>query len=264
MRLPDALRHTVRITGEADGLPLIDATIPLMDLLGKRLALSYEPFSPEDSETAALFGGVHATPPYLLDLRPVLKSGGVSIAGGTNPIGFGVRYTLKIEVRSPSGAQTSENRVLAGNVIAIGLGGRTVTEEQTASDKAAQILAREASRYLDRWNDSDEELADVFRVLPVRPIASVCLVLSAIDVQYAGGDPLYPLTFTWKGVAVDADRRSSAPVGVENRENERAFLSSQVSKDRRSSSAFSRTRRGSAWRRFPRMPSWPRREPRDR
>ena len=60
--------------------------------------------------------------------------------------------------------------------------------------------------------------------MPIRPALSACFVQSAVEVDYAGGDPLYPVRYDWKGLAVDADRRPSAPVGIEDDEAEREFL----------------------------------------
>jgi RHS repeat-associated protein len=220
--LPVPLRHSVHVSGD-DG-SVIDAVFDVPDVLGQRLTLSYEPFSDDDADVARSYGGLANTPPYLVEVRAVVKVGGVPIAKGQSPIGLGVRYTLKIQLITPGGVQGIENRVVAGALTAIGLGGRVATGAETGSEKAAQILAQQARRYLEGWNASDDELAALLRVVPVRPSVSLCLVASVVDVQYAGGDPLYPLTFTWKGVSIDADRRSSAPVGIESTDNERPFL----------------------------------------
>src|SRR5262249_53438618 len=68
------------------------------------------------------------------------------------------------------------------------------------------------------------ELAALLRVAPVRPTVSACFVSSDVEVEYAGGDPQYPIRYDWKGIAIDADLRSSAPVGIERLDEERAFL----------------------------------------
>lgn len=223
---PQGLTHTLRVVATtADESIALDATFPVSDVLGQRLTLSYVPFSEADQETADAFGGLLQTPPYLVAVKPVLRSGGVPIAVGTGAIGLGVKYRLDLELRAADGGApvVVTNTVLAGNLTAIGLGGRAVTSVDEGLDEAARILSGLAGRYLERWNSSDAELADLFRVVPVRPTISVCFVLSAVEVEYAGGDPLYPISFDWKGVAVDADLRSSAPAGVSRRESETAF-----------------------------------------
>src|SRR6266581_4627664 len=79
---PDDLRHHVRFHGERESATLLDVTLPLADLLGRRLTLSYVPFDADDASTVAAFGGLSRTPPYLVEVKPVLKSGGLTIAAG--------------------------------------------------------------------------------------------------------------------------------------------------------------------------------------
>ncbi|PYQ46369.1 MAG: hypothetical protein DMF78_26495, partial [Acidobacteria bacterium] len=222
--LPDTLGHTLRLVGEAQGSSLLDVTLPVADVLGHRLTLSYLPATEEDEAVAATYGGIAHTPPYLIEVKPLIKSGGVAIAPGSGSIGMGVRFTLRMEFKTPGGTETVTNTAIAGNLTAIGLGGRAVTGAEEEQSRAAQILSRLAWTYLDRWNHSDEELSNLLRVVPVRPTVSACLVMSDIQVEYAGGDPLYPLTFDWRGIAIDADRRASAPVGLESTAEEKAFF----------------------------------------
>jgi len=221
--LPDALRHTVRLVGEAD-TPLLDVTVPTADVLGHRLTLSYVPATEEDAALAKSYGGIARTPPYLIEVRPVIKKGGVEIAVGSAPVGMGVRFTFRIELRSPGGTQVVTNSLIAGNLTAIGLGGREVTATEADQEQAAEILSRLAWAYLDKWNQSDAELSRLLRVVPVRPTVSTCLVMSDVQVDYAGGDPLYPITFDWRGLAIDADHRATAPAGLESVAEEKAFL----------------------------------------
>jgi RHS repeat-associated protein len=222
--LPDPLVHQIHVTSDSPNGSIIDATLAIPDVLGQRLTLSYVPFSDEDVALAASYGGIARTPPYLIDVKALIKSGGIAVAAGNQPIGMGVRFTLRLELRSPGGAQTIEDKATAGNLTVIGLGGSKVASSESTTDQAAAILSQLAWHYLDRWNTSDAELANLLRVVPVRPTVSVCVVMSAIQTQYAGGDPLYPLSFDWRGLAVDADRRVSAPVGIETQDAERAFL----------------------------------------
>jgi RHS repeat-associated protein len=221
---PEELRHTVRLFAEAGGVSVLDATFPSSDLLAQRLTISYVPFSDDDEATVRRFGGLLQTPPYLVDVRVVVKLGGVAIASGDSPVGLGVQYTFGLDVKTPGGIETVRNRLVAGNLVAIGLNGSEAIDRNESRDDAARVLSGLAYKYLDKWNRSDEALADLFRVAPVRPTLSACFVLSDIQVEYAGGDPLYPVSFDWKGIAVDADLRASAPVAVDNRDAERAFL----------------------------------------
>ncbi|HEV7500148.1 MAG TPA: transglutaminase family protein, partial [Vicinamibacteria bacterium] len=221
--LPDTLRHTVHFKLETADRTVLEATLPVADLLGRRLTLSYLPFAPEDEDLARQFGGLLKTPPYLAQVKPVLKSGGVDLVAGTGPVGLGVKVTFTLEFQTPGGTQTVSNDVVAGNLTAIGLGGHGVARQEELGGKAAQILSSLAQAYLESWDKSDEELAAIFKVVPVRPTVSACFVMSEIDVDYAGGDPLYPVRYDFKGIAVDADLRASAPVGIVDRSAEKSF-----------------------------------------
>ena len=221
---PAPLVHTARFQVAANGTTLLDASFDVPALLGQRLTLSYVPFEADDEEVVRQYGGLFATPPYLVDVKPVLKLGGVVLASGSAGAGLGTKLDLHIELATPGGSDVVENRVIAGNLTAIGLAAGQVTTDESRQDEAARVLARLAFRYLDRWNQSDAELAALLRVVAIRPTVATCLVQSAVAVEYAGGDPLYPVSYEWKGLAIDADRHPSAPVGIENDAAERDFL----------------------------------------
>jgi RHS repeat-associated protein len=221
--IPRVLTHAVRFVALRDGATVMDATFVVPELLGRRLTLAYRPFSAEDEATVATFGGLAKTPPYLFDVKATLRLGGVPIAAADAPLGMGVPFSFRMEFQTPGGAEPIENELIAGNLTAIGLSGRQVTASETTQDQAASLLADLAWSYFQRWNDSDDELARLLKVVAVRPTVSACLVASALDVDYAGGDPLYPLTFVRKGILIDADLRSSAPVGLASRDAERPF-----------------------------------------
>ncbi|HZM52338.1 MAG TPA: transglutaminase-like domain-containing protein, partial [Vicinamibacteria bacterium] len=221
--IQDSLRHTVHFKVETADRTVLDATLPVADLLGRRLTLSYVPFAPEDEDLARQFGGLLKTPPYLAQVKPILKSGGVDLVAGTGPVGLGVKVAFTLEFHTPGGTQIVTNDVVAGNLTAVGLGGRGVVRQEELGGKAAQVLSSLAQAYLESWDRSDDELAAIFKVVPVRPTVSACFVMSEIDVDYAGGDPLYPVRYEFKGIAVDADLRASAPVGIVDRSAEKSF-----------------------------------------
>jgi RHS repeat-associated protein len=212
--LDEPLRHRLRVVAEGADGTLLDETVPLANVFGQRLTVAYVPFDEDDRAVVALYGGMHLTPPYLFEVKPVLKSSGVAIAAGSSPIGMAVRYTLHLELIAPGGTTAITNRVLAGNLLAIGLGGPQTAPAAVEGETAGQILDSLGRSYLHRWNEADEELANLLHVVPVRPVASACLVTSDVQVQYAGGDPAYPLDFVWKGILIDADLRASAPVAL--------------------------------------------------
>jgi transglutaminase-like putative cysteine protease len=223
--LPDELTHELHLVGRAGDDVVLDVRLPAADLLGGRVTIGYLPAGDEDREVIERFGGMYQTPPYLFEVRPEVRVGGVPVAAGAGAVGFGVKYALRLELKTPGGTETVDNTLLAGNMTALGLSGRETEAPPSGAsgDDAGRILGRFAASYLARWNDADAELAALLRVVPVRPTLSAAFVMSSIDVEYAGGDPEYPLSYAWKGVAVDADFRPLAPVGYDEQAREAQF-----------------------------------------
>jgi hypothetical protein len=205
--------HKLHLKGTRDGETVLEATVSVKDLLGERVVLAYQGASEEDETFIRSHGGLFSAPPYLAEVRPLLYAGAVVLASG-EPIGLGVAFTLEGELISPSLTRKATNTVFAGNMIALGLGGKPNSAQAEAPDTAAQILGNLAQGYLKSWNESDVELAQLFGVVDVRPTASLVFVSSAMEPTFANGDPLYPVAMNWRGLSVDADIRSTAPVGM--------------------------------------------------
>ena len=194
------------------------------------MTLSYVPASAEDRETAEAFGSLYETPPFLIDVRPVLRSAGLILDTG-GPIAMGGRFELESRFRAPAGIVSIDNPMLAGAYAAIALSGRTPGYEERAETQAGEILNQRALNYLSRWNDADRELSGLTRVRTFRPVPSHVIVKNAVDVDYASDDALVPLTFDWKGIQVDADLRPTASVSADadlSNQREFTFLSGFV------------------------------------
>ena len=222
---PEELAHQVRfIATREDGVVILDSVQSISRLIGRRLTLSYAPASAEDRETADAFGSIYQTPPFLIEVRPVLRSAGLVIDTG-GPIAMGGRFELESHFRAPAGVVSVDNRMIAGAYAALAISGRTPGYEELAETQAGEILNQRALNYLSRWNDADRELAGLTRVATFRPVPSHVIVKNAIHVDYASGDSLVPLTFEWKGIQVDADLRPTAPVSVDSTfANQREFF----------------------------------------
>ena len=161
------LRQRLRVVGEdAEGV-FLDASVDTADLLGRRVTIGYRPETEDDRRIVDAYGGLHLTPPYLIKVVPALKIGGVPVATGSRGVGMAVRYELRITLATPGGTEEVVNRVQAGNLLALGLAGRQPGAPDPEASAADQILSRLAIDYFARWNASDDELADLLRVVPV-------------------------------------------------------------------------------------------------
>ena len=214
--LPDALRHRVRFVAEGEGGRSFDVTIPAAELAGRRLTLSYIPATVEDQAVAHSFLGLDNTPAYLVKLRPVLKVGGVVKAAGSTPVQMGGFHSFTVEIQTPRGAVPVVNSMLAGGYYALGLATQPAAYEiplarppDDTEHPAADRLYAIAIDYIRRWNDAEQTLERLLRVVNVRPALSVAIVGTVHARTVVFGQPQ---AIEWRGVFVDADLRVAEPV----------------------------------------------------
>ena len=65
---------------------------------------------------------------------------------------------------------------------------------------AGRLLYEEAMNYIDRWNQAEEELASLMKVVVVRLVPTIVTVGGVIDVTYLLDSP-YELD--WRGVFME-------------------------------------------------------------
>ncbi|OJH39694.1 hypothetical protein BON30_19675 [Cystobacter ferrugineus] len=212
--LPENRKHRLHISAwDETGANILEVTLPTHLVAGRRAILTYEP---EDSSLIPSDGIYHA-PAALVQLRAALRLDGVVRATATGLVGLGVRHRWAVEMLLPDGSKRQvENELIAGNTVALGLGTpfNNAPEPQSPSEKGADgqastFLAGRAAAYVNEWTKAEEELARLTRVVPVRPTASLVLVENQLQVREAFG---VREQVVWKGLEVDADLRSLAPL----------------------------------------------------
>lgn len=119
--IPDSLRHKVIFEIAEDifgGGIAITKSLP--ELSGKRLTLSYIPATSSDEALVAQYGGdILKVPPYLLNVKPVIKIDGINAAIGSS-VGMASTQTLAMTfIIAGYGIDVVENKVIAGTYSAI-------------------------------------------------------------------------------------------------------------------------------------------------
>jgi hypothetical protein len=215
--IPDDLIHKVRVSAtDTANKELFDITLETSKLSNRQVVIAYEPETVEDHEITNSFGGLENTPPFLVRLRPGIKVNGEWIAVGKDGLAMGSDYRLALEFISPQGAEKVTSTHIAGNVSAIGIVAQRATQggiqgiPLSEAEDGEQLLYWEAVRYIERWNEAEEELAALMNLAVSRPTPSVATVGGIIDVTYLLGSPQ---GFEWKGVFVDAGLRTIEAVG---------------------------------------------------
>ena len=107
----------------ADGTQLLNLTIPTSSLADERLTLGYIPATAADNQLINSFGGLYKTPPYLLNVLPVLYLNGQAAAVGTAAVPMGSEQQVNVTFTEPSGnTDSSTHYIAAGTFAVVGVG----------------------------------------------------------------------------------------------------------------------------------------------
>lgn len=222
--IPAEKRYKLRFHLYNGGTTFIDYTANLPEIAGKRVTISYIPATQDDEDVIALYGDLYDTPPYLVNLKPVLKIDGNDVAVGTASIGMGLTHSSDMHFTTPVG-ETNEmlvvsNSIIAGTYQAIGIDTGRIDPEifmpgsgeatPTIDDVTGGKLWKTAMGYLDRIETYDDEVAKTMQLVVTKDV-SEAIVENTVLVTFSFGTPQ---TFEWKGLVVDADRCIVGPFAV--------------------------------------------------
>ena len=206
--IPDELRHQATfIAADASGKELFSAKLDTLALSNQAITMSYEPETVEDQELIDSYGGLDNTPSYLVRLRPVLKINNERMIVGKDGLAMGADFMLSVQLTSPNGVQEVNTSLITGNLVSINLSAqKTVTIAALPDDErsAGRILFEEGTKYINQWNQAEDELSSFLRVAIARPIPSMVIVGGVADVTYLLDTPH---GYALKGVYIDADLR---------------------------------------------------------
>jgi len=226
--IPAAKRHRVRF--QAGGL---DHTGNLVELVGRRVTLAYEPATQADRDTIAAYGDIYDTPPWLINVRPELRIGGALAASGV-PIGFGRQdnFTLTFSVGAgpPAGAPVG-NVITAAGRYAVGIAAQDISSlvvrDRTAAFDAGiaaigqpgfdtdatlgEALFMHAMAYWQELDQMERLLARSMQVIPLRDV-SEAIVGTATVVFYSGPNPV---DVDAGGIYIDVDRSIVSPFSID-------------------------------------------------
>ncbi|MFA5904202.1 MAG: hypothetical protein WC836_09725, partial [Desulfobacula sp.] len=223
-QIPADKRYKVRFRLYNGGTTFIDYSANLPEIAGKRVTTSYIAANQADQNVIDSYGGMYKTPPYLVNLKPVLKIDGADVAVSANAIGMGRTHSSDMHFTTPVGETntmpTVSNSIIAGTYQAIGIDSGKINPDifmpgadegtPTTDDLTGKKLWRTAMGYLERIERNDDEAARVMRLVVTKDV-SEAIVENAILVTNSFGTPQ---TFEWTGLIVDADRCIVGPFSV--------------------------------------------------
>lgn len=214
--IPDDAKHRVRIQVADAGGAILDVTLPLHELAGRRTLLLFEPATDDDRLAIDSGGGLYQVVAAAVAVKPVLRVATDSRGQASRAVGLGAKLRWRFELLLPGGgSRLVENDLVAGNVVAIGVGAPVNRFDaardavETYDSPAGRYLYGIAAAYANGWTEGEDELARLLQVSVMRPTANVVFVSNKLEVDEALG---VVRRLVWKGIQVDADHRAVQPV----------------------------------------------------
>jgi hypothetical protein len=225
--IPSNYRHSISFTIENALTYEIDLSyaVTLPESAGKRITLSYVPATSIDEALVTQYGGLLNVPPYLLNVKPVIKVNGIAVATG-NPVGLGYEQVFYMSFRMPNkGSDTVINKVTAGDYSAIAIQYyktpsdlvadkmRTLQNNRTSTDLddlLGQMLYNIGISYMHHLNFEEELYAKNFQMIITKEPSEAMAISHAVT-EWLWGVP-YKVTEGGVGIDVDRDVRTSFPI----------------------------------------------------
>lgn len=182
-----------------------------------------------------------AVPPYMLNVRPILKIGGTTVASGAT-IGFGQDQNIVISIVGSDGdTDRIQNIITAGNYSAIILQAQDTSLSMlsnnidkllessrnvdsmslTRDDLLGQMLYTIGVSYFQKLSFENEVYAKALQLLSLRQPAEA-MVTHRVKVNYVFG---LPLAANEGGLNIDVDRNTSVVVSpTQDSERVKAFM----------------------------------------
>ena len=222
-QLPDNIRRKITFDISTDIFREDGVTVTksLLELSGKRVTLSYIPATDNDEILVARYGGdMLNVPPYLLNLKPILKVEGVDVAIGST-IGMGSTQMFTMTFSIPGyGTDMVQNTISVGTYSAITLRPQKTTVDivstrmemltnnsknidmVTLDDLLGEFLYNIGLSYFHRLTFEDDFFAKTFQMVYIKQNSEALTTLN-LNISYLFG---IPNSVSQGGLSIDVDR----------------------------------------------------------
>ncbi len=209
--IPTDRRYQIRVHLHDGATNLIDHTMNLPEIAGRRITVDYVGATPADEAIIDVNGGIYATPPATVNLKPVLRVEGAQVAIGAAGLGMGVQHSSDVHFLAPVNGQglpqnvvpAISNVIICGAAQALGLAVEGASEGLLVAPPADDLegtlplLYDTAMDYMASVRNADLRLGALMHSYVTTGVTSA--ILENVVTVTAGG-------FDWKGLRVDADR----------------------------------------------------------
>jgi transglutaminase-like putative cysteine protease/cell wall-associated NlpC family hydrolase len=236
--IPDNLRHRISLSIENPQTNEIELSysITLSEIAGKRITLSYIPATSTDEALVTQYGGLLNVPPYLLNVKPMIKIDGITAATGS-PVGLGYNQTFNISFTMPNkGVDIVTNKITAGDYSGIAISYYKIPSDLVANkmetltkninsqdidDLLGQMLYNIGLSYLHHLTFEEELYAKNLQMIITKEPSEAIATSQAITEWLFG----IPYKITEGGVAIDVDRNIYAAFSIDgNQQRKKDFM----------------------------------------
>ncbi len=233
--IPEGLRRTVtlQVLSPLTGDPDVSYSLVLSEWANQRVSLAYEPATAADDALVQHYGGLLQVPPYLLQVKPVLRVEGTVMATGS-PLGLGADQTMRLFYASgPGKIEVVTNTLRAGSYTAVTLlpgqpslefTGFRVALLQDAIDKVplgtatldevlGELLHTIGLQYFYQLSFQEQLYASTFQVLLFRQPSEALMAVDLLVKTLFG----VPVSVQAGGLTIDVDRNLYLPFPKDGR-----------------------------------------------
>lgn len=202
--IPQGQRHTLRFT-----IPgALDYSTSLPEVSGRRITLAFDGATAEDQAVIKEYGNIAKTPPYLIEVKPILRIGGNKVAEGI-AMNCGISATFNILYTQPGETETFNHNITTGSFNAVGITTGKVRPdfltiakvEATAETYMSKMLHSLAMKYQNEGNKTRQILNDTMKIKS-RAFFNEALVSTKHNTQ--NGFWGIPTRFDISGYTIDA------------------------------------------------------------
>ncbi len=186
--VPDSLRHKVTFEIQDDPISSnsLSYTTSIAEITGKKVTLSYASATAFDEQTINTYGGIFNVPAYLVNMTPLIKIEGFSMATG-NSIGLGNQQTLNMRFSSPShGTDVVSNKVTVGAYYGIGVNPNKIP--QSLIDKRRAKLEAVKSSVSNETIYSDDYIGELLYATSMTYFYELDALTDVVAKNYDIGD----------------------------------------------------------------------------
>ncbi len=237
--IPDTNRHKIELVFTDPGTQetVLSYRASWANVLHNRFTISYEPATSVDEQIIAIYGDIYSTPSYLINVKPILKVEGNTVAEGGAVVMAG-DLIFKMSFIGPQGTidNVITNNLTIGATHAIGLGsgyttGRIITYRTAKLEAAAtagetgdsiigEYLNLFALNYLQDLDSSRKLLSGSMKLLDTYRTAELMVGVD-LGVSHIFG---VPISVSINGLFIDVDYNTATPIDMDgNQSNVRRF-----------------------------------------